>query len=294
MTESATSRTVFATFVDHPLQLPKAALLLESIRAFGGPLSECNIWVFHDDRLNVSLAELKELGTNVIQLELPENTRNYPFAGKVTACARAEEMAGSLYKSLVWMAPDCLVLRPPHLFDLDDNADAALRPVHVRNVGSLSGEPPDGYWKGIFRAAGITDLSKNVESFIDCRIIRAFYNTHFFAVNPSRGLMSRWLQLFSELATNRKFQKKHCNDELHRLFLHQASLSTILASELDKSRIRMLPEEYCYPYNLHEMVPRDRKARTLNELVCIAYENRELNPEVMTDIIVEEPLRTWL
>lgn len=294
MTEKAASRTVFATFVDHPIQLPKASLLLASIRAFGGPLSECNIWVFHDTRLSASLAELKEHGTNVIPLELPEKTCNYPFAGKVAACARAEEMAGSLYRSFVWMAPDCLVLRPPLLFDLDDNADAALRPVHVRNIGSPAGESPDGYWKGIFRAARITDLDRNVESFIDCRIIRAYYNTHSFAVNPSRRLMGRWLQLFSKLVSNRKFQKKHCADELHRLFLHQAALSAILASELDKSGIRILPEEYCYPYNLHEMVPRDRKARTLNELVCIAYENRQLNPEAMTDIIVEEPLRTWL
>jgi len=69
-------------------------------------------------------------------------------------------------------------------------------------------------------------------------------------------------------------------------------LSAILASE--QIRIRMLPEEYCYPYNLHEKVPKDRKARTLNELACIAYEGRSLNPETITDIIIEEPLRTWL
>ena len=287
-------RIVFATFMSHPSQLPLVALMVDSIRTFAGPLSESYVWVFHDNRCSISSNELRGNGTKVIPLELSEYSPSYPFTGKIAACVRAEEMTESLYRSLVWIAPDCLILRPPDLFDLDDRADAALRPVHVCNVGSSFGEPPDAYWKGIFHAAGITDLHDKVESFIDCRILRPYYNTHAFAVSPSRGLMRKWFNLFSKLTSNRKFQKMQCSDEAHRVFLHQASLSTILASELDRTRIRMLPEEYCYPYNLHEKVPEDRKAKTLNELVCIAYENRSLNPEDMTDIIVEEPLRAWL
>jgi len=194
----ANSHMVFATFVDHPSQLPGAALLVESIRTFGGSLSESYIWIFHSDRLCKSDIQLKGNGTKVISIELPERISGYPFSGKVTACARAEEMTGSLYKSLVWMASDCLVLGPPTLFDLSGSDDAALRPVHISNVGSPAGESPDGYWEGIFNAIGIKDLSRTVESFVDCKTLRAYYNTHAFAVNPSRGLMSKWLMLLSK------------------------------------------------------------------------------------------------
>ncbi len=291
MTGRANSHTVFATFVDHPSQLPGASLLVESIRTFGGPLSESYIWIFHDNNLSESDIQLKGNGTKIISLEIPERISDYPFSGKVTACARAEEMIGSLYKSLVWMAPDCLVLRPPILFDLDGIDDAALRPVHICNIGSPAGEPLNGYWEEIFHNAGISDIDGTVESFVDCRTLRAYYNSHAFAVNPSWGLMSSWYNLFAKLVSNRRFQKKHCADEMHKVFLHQAAMSTILASA--EIRIRMLPEEYCYPYNLHATVPKDRRARTLNELVCIAYEKRSLNLDSMTDIIIEEPLRTW-
>ncbi len=294
MTGRAASRTVFATYVDHPDNFQKASLLIESIRTFGGSLSDSYIWVFLNDRSMVSWDDLKGNGIKVMPLELPQKIAEYPFAGKVAACARAEEMTGSLYRTLVWMAPDCLVIRPPLLFDLDGEADAALRPVHVRNIGSPSGESPDGYWKKLFHTAGISDLDRTVESFVDCRKIRAYFNTHAFSVNPSAGLMRKWLVMFSDLVNNRKFQKKYCADIPHQVFLHQATLSTILASELSMKRILMLPEEYCYPYNLHDRVPKDRRARTLNELVCIAYENRQLNPDAMTDIIIEEPLLTWL
>jgi hypothetical protein len=294
MTGRAASRTVFATYVDHPDNLQKASLLAESIRTFGGSLSDSYIWVFCNAGSIGSFDDLKGNGTKVIPLELPRKIAEYPFAGKVAACARAEEMTESLYRSLVWIAPDCLVLKPPLLFELDGEVDAALRPVHIRNVGSPADSPPDGYWKEIFRAAGISDLHTTIESFVDCRKIRAYFNTHAFAVNPSCGLMRKWLIMFTDLVNNGKFQKKFCEDTPHRVFLHQATLSTILASELSSNRILMLPEEYCYPYNLHERVPKDRKARTLNELVCIAYENRQLNPDAMSDIIVEEPLLTWL
>jgi hypothetical protein len=56
----------------------------------------------------------------------------------------------------------------------------------------------------------------------------------------------------------------------------------------------MLPPDYNYPYNLHQSVPPDRRAAALNDLVCIAYENRLLDPNQVDDIAIHEPLRSWL
>lgn len=97
-----------------------------------------------------------------------------------------------------------------------------------------------------------------------------------------------------KLVDDEDFQANSCHDEKHKIFLHQAVLSTLIASELDKDRICILSPDYIYPYNLHEFVPSHRKAKSLNELVSIYYESRGLNPKELMDIDVHDPLKTWL
>ena len=71
-------------------------------------------------------------------------------------------------------------------------------------------------------------------------------------------------------------------------------MSALLVSRLEWPRIRFLPPVYNYPYNLQAKVPTERLARRLNDLVCIAYEGRSIDLDQMDDILVEEPLRSWL
>ena len=73
-----------------------------------------------------------------------------------------------------------------------------------------------------------------------------------------------------------------------------ALLSALLMKELDPSRLRMLPPAYNYPLNLQARVPVERWARALNDVVTFAYEERSLDPAKITDIGIEEPLRSWL
>jgi hypothetical protein len=55
-----------------------------------------------------------------------------------------------------------------------------------------------------------------------------------------------------------------------------------------------LPPDYAYPYNLHAEVRAECRATALEELVCFAWEGRSLRPELVEDVRVGEPLRTWL
>ena len=98
----------------------------------------------------------------------------------------------------------------------------------------------------------------------------------------------------AEAGRLRAFQSNACQDELYRIFLHQAVLSALTVTLLGPDRIRLLPPDYSYPYNLHSSVPPERRARALNDLVCIAYEDRPLDPRVVSDIQIDEPLRSWL
>jgi hypothetical protein len=286
--------TVFVTLVGTAEGRAKAELMIDSLRTFGGAMRECPVWLFEADPEGIPCADLAGNGVEVHPLEVPESLRRNWFAGKVWACARAEEMAGPEVHSLVWMAPDCLVIQPPVLLGLDQDQDAAVRPVHHKNIGLHVDEPLDPFWRGVYQAVGVPDVPVTVRSFVDGERLRAYYNSHVLSVRPARGIFRRWLQLFEELVGDQAFQEAACQDAGHQVFLHQAVLSTLLADSLLSESVRTLPPEYSYPYNLHAEVPAGRRAHALNDLVCIAYEDRPLHPYQVDDIEIREPLRSWL
>ena len=267
-----------------------ARIVIESLRAFGGPLCDCPVWAFVLDPERVSRALPGLEGVHRFRLAVEEGCPPYPLAEKVLACAQAEVMAGAGIRSLVWLSLDCLIVNPPLLFDLGASADAAFRPVHHRNIGSPAHEPPDGFWQGIYRTLGIHDMLYTVESFADGQTLRPYFNTHCFAFNPAVGLSRAWWEYFKAMVTDEPFQSGPCRDEPHRIFLHQAILSTLVPKMLEWERVRVLPPEYNYPLNLLHEIPPDRRAPTLNSLVSPVYEERF----PWGEIEVQEPLRSWL
>jgi hypothetical protein len=294
ITNTTDGETVFLMLVSTVGQRSSARLLIDSIRSFGGPLRHCPIWVFEADPQGAPGSDLAATGVQAFPLTVPDTVRHYWFAGKVFACARAEKLAAPTVRSLIWISCDCLIIQPPLLFDLTQAFDAAVRPVHHRNVGLPAADPVDDFWKRVYETVGVQDVEVTVESFVDAQRIRAYFNSHAFAVNPAKGLLRRWFECFESLVCDLEFQSGPCQDVQHQAFLHQAVLSALIATSLDPQRVRLLPPEYSYPYNMHQSVPEERRARALNDLVFIAYEDRALDPSVVDDISIHEPLRSWL
>jgi hypothetical protein len=285
---------IFMTKVRTPAGKRAAYLLIESIRAFGGDMSNCSFWVFDLGKQDTSCQDLESEVVRIIPLDVPKNLLDYPFGDKVYACAYAEELAPASVHSLVWIDPLCLVVSPPVLYGLAGEMEAAIRPVHIRNVGLRKAEPLDTYWKNIYETVGVGDIDVVVESFVDRQPIRAYFNTHAFAVNPAKRLLHAWLEVFEKLISDKEFQVSACQDYFHQVFLHQAVLSALLAASLDLNRVRILPPEYNYPYNLHQSLAPDRRAAALNDLVSFTYEDRSIALAGVTDIEIREPLRSWL
>jgi hypothetical protein len=269
-------------------------MLIDSIRSFGGALSDCPIWLFEADPQKAPCSSLQSMDVQVLPLSMPDTVRRYYFADKVYACAQAEEMAGPGVQSLIWIDPACLIIKPPLLFDLGQSFDAAVRPVHIRNVGLGPTEPLDGFWNKICETVGMHDIQTTVETFVDGQRIRSYFNSHAFAINPSTGLLRRWFEYFKALVCDEAYQRTTCQDERHQIFLHQAVLSALLVARLDPKRVRVLPPDYNYPYNLHQSVPPKRRAAALNDPVCITYEDRPLDPDRVDDVDIHDPLRSWL
>lgn len=286
----AADEPAFVTLVRSADERTKARLLIDSIRSFGGPLRRCPIWLFSTGREDgPAIADVETL-----PLTVPEAVAAMPFASKVYACAQAEALAGPEVGSLAWISADCLVLRPPLLMALGPQYDAAVRPVHIQNVGLETTQPIDPFWAGIYKAAGVSDVALTVESFVDRKPLRAYFNSHLLSIRPSLGIAGEWFEQFAVLANDSEFQASACGDELHQIFLHQAVLSAVLATRVDGERLHILPPDYSYPYNLQARIPPERRAAVLNDLACIAYEDRPLHPDSVHDIAIQEPLRTWL
>lgn len=294
MEQPSVDRVVFVTLVRTAGERSCARILIDSIRSFGGSLSRSPIWLFEANPQEVPCGDFERMGVQVLPLNVPGAVRHYLYTAKVAACARAEELAGPGVQSLVFLAPENLIITPPLLFDLGGAFDVAARPVHIKNVGLDVAEPLDGFWEGVYRAVGVRDVPITVESFVDAQHIRAYFNSAAFSVNPSRGLFRQWSECFEALVCDQEFQSGPGQDIWHQVFLHQAVLSTLIATTVAPTRLRILPPDYVYPYNLHGSVPLERRARALNDLVCIYAEDRSLDPDVVDDVEIYEPLRSWL
>lgn len=286
------NKVLFLTLGTAVEDLRAVALMVGSLRTFGGELAEAPLFIF---TTNMQAAtRLVDENTLPVLLEDADRLPAYPFSRKVAACAQAEQLAPPGTGSLVWIDPSVLVVQPPVEFHLGENYEAAFRPVHIRNVGLTPEEPLDAYWKGIYTAAGVDEITTTTTSFIDGQRLRSYFNSHAFSVNPALGLMNRWNMLFQRLAADPSFQSSACGDETHRVFMFQALLSTLIASSIEPGRVRILPPSYNYPYHLQEQIPASRQLAALNEAVCLTYEDLSIHPATLSGIQVYEPLRSWL
>jgi hypothetical protein len=164
----------------------------------------------------------------------------------------------------------------------------------VSNVGLPFGASPDVFWQGIYAALRIDGVALKVESFVDAQTMYAYFNSHAFAVRPALGLMRRWQELFTHLVTDAGYQRVACQDEPHKIFLFQALLSTLLATAIHASRLRLLPPDYNYPYNLQASLPPGRRAASFGSLTCLTYEDRCIDPNQVNDISIPDNLHMWL
>ncbi len=284
-----TDQTCFFTLVGTPEGARNARLLIQSLRDFGGGQRRCPVWVFVADPDRVPWHD-PDPDTCAFPLIWGNVHSQYVFAAKVCACTQAERLAKGRIRSLVWMNPQCLIVRPPVLFDLAPSFDAAFRTVHIRNIGSPAAEPIDAYWSEIYRAVGVTDVPFKVESFVDGQELRPYLNTHCFSIDPAMDICSAWQELFEAMVADQAFQSGPCRDELHRVFLHQAILSALIAERVDVERLRLLPPEYSYPLHFHQQVPPIHRVQFLDDLVCAVYEQ----DGDLQALEAQEPLRSWL
>ena len=293
--KSISRRIALLVMVGSSQQEHDAEMLVDSMRDFGGAYGKCPIFVVQTDTERLACRGLAARGAQLVPLKMNEKYRSYPFADKVFACAQIEKMVAGDIETLVWMNPECLVLQPPVELELTSLQAAAVRPVHIKNVGSSANELTNPYWSTVFKACGLDpDEILTVESFVDGQKIRAYFNSGTMSIRPDKGILQVWCSDFEKLLEDKAFQETIADDRLHRLFLHQVVFSAVLVSKLQPSEIKMLPPEYGYPLHLHAKLPVERRARAINDLVTIIYEDYFHQHDWDQGITVREPVKSWL
>lgn len=284
----------FVTLVSSESTAADAALLVRSLRAAGSEFQDAPVWILHPGSTKLSDSDFNGGDIYPTRFEIALCLQGVPFGAKVSACARAEQMLSGELESLVWINPRALIIQPPLAFHLDRAHSAALRPVHIRNIGSPIDKPPDDFWEAIYLHLGTRAPNQFVESYVDSHSIRPYFNTHLFAIDPSLGLLQTWHEHFTTLACDNRFMAEHCRDELHQIFLHQALFSALLTLRLGWDSIRILPPEYSYPLHLHPEIPPDRQVESLERLVCPVYEEPFKYPDTLNGLPVGDALANQL
>jgi hypothetical protein len=285
----------FFTLVRSSADASNAKILIESLREFGGWLSNSQFWVFLSNRFS-SPPELQDLPhVDFFPVEIETEHSKYILGDKVYVCAQAEKMAAvRQIEIIVWMSAHSMICKPPDLFDLGCNHDAALRAVHIKNIGSPIDEPINPFWQAVYSKIALHEPARSVISLVDGLSIRPYFNTHLFSLRTDIHLLGGWSKLFYDLITDSDFQDRYCQDIEHQIFLHQAVFSTLILKVINWNRVRQLPTSYSYPLHLHHRVPVRQRAQSLNEQVCPVYEGQFEYPVSLNGLKVNEPLKTWL
>lgn len=295
------------TYVHLPYQQNAARALVECIRTWGGEYRESPVYVVVTDPGYLA-SGLEGKNVTRVPIEVAEPVRSFPYAVKARAAATVEALVAGKVRSLAWFDPETLLFGPPREMDLGEGIAAAVAPVQFINTGQPPDEPVDAYWGGIYRRVGLAPARVfTVETRVDRRTIRAYLNCGMFSVRPERGLFREWAAIQDELLNDVEYMKAAITDAIHRIFLHQAIITSLLVARLERSEIHSFSKAYNYPLYCHGVdfspgtgmayrVPEGLRPAKLNDLATVFYEGLFREHADWADLIppADEPLRSWL
>jgi hypothetical protein len=289
--------TAIMTYVSSAQQERLIWAMIKSVREFGCSYRNSKIFIVLADQINQPCNSLKGDNIELLPLQMDTAFADYPLAVKAFAAAQVEKRVGEYVRTLIWLDPGVLVLNSVETLDLQDNYDVALRPVTLRNdIGIPPGTEPDGYWKPIYKTNRLNHKRlHSIRTIVGEEEIQPYYNCEVYSVNPRLGICREWAIQLSGLLRNDIYQKTYCTTFLRQLFLHQAVLSVVVTSKVQKNRLKLIPLTSSYPFNQHGKLPSDRKITYLNELKIIIFDYAWAKIPLWENMIPShEPLKSWL
>jgi len=230
----------------------ESLMLARSLRRFGGRLAAHPLWMMMPEGLEQvsrpALRALGDLGVRVHRFELPAESLEFTFGGKVHAAAAAEDLASNQADVLVWMDSDTVFAGEPAEVLLAADVSLGYRPVMLKNISSLHGQPVDDFWSFIYEGCGTPALRVfPMTTAVDRVRIRAQFNAGIMSVRPRKQLLRTWRDRFERLHMQPQLAAWYREDALYRIFVHQSILSATLLAVLDRDEMRDLGPRLNFP-----------------------------------------------
>ena len=173
----------------------------------------------------------------------------------------------------------------------DPETWAALRPVHLQNVGAPPEAPIPEFWQRIYQAAGLDPANAwTVESFVDRRKVRAYFNSGCMAFAPQRGILRAWRDVYEQLLGDPANHAFYTASEANAIFCHQAVLSAVVAAKAGRERVNLLPPSYGYPLPLQDQPGFTNRMTSLSDMVIVIGGTADN----LRNIEITEPYKRWI
>jgi hypothetical protein len=299
--EMKTREELIFTTVVYPTEWSEtnALLMVESIRAFAGSLSQAPIWCFvpqYGKKLTARAVDrLTKLDATLMPYDIELEVARFFFAADIRAAGLAESTATGKTDLLVWLNSNTIILKEPHAFILRDDKNMGYRPVHHTNVGSVYDTPLDPFWTLVYNYCNVPeDRVFPMEAHIDGQNLRPYFNAGMLIIRPDKKLFKAWHDTFFKVYQEPDLQNLYKQDERYMIFIHQALLSGIILKIFKQDEIQELPSIYNYPVHLHgEDVTTNRPA-ILDELITIRHEGFYQDPDWQQKMPATDTLKQWL
>jgi hypothetical protein len=292
-------KLIFACFAADRNDASKALLLAESIRTFSGDATDVPFLLMTPGS-NAPLTHqqhtlINQLGVDLNTFEIDAQAASFPFAGKVVASAAAETISEGKCDQLVWMDNAALVVNPVDQLLLEPGIRLGYRPVDHLLVGSPYDKPLDPFWDFVYHACGVSesDVFPMVTSTDQVRM-RPYINAGMLVVRPGDKLLRLWRDTFLETYQDSKLREIYKEEQLYKIFIHQAILAACVMTSYHQSDTSELPHVVNYPLHMHSQYPAQLRPASLNMLVSFRYEGFFADPKWQERIQVEQPLEGWL
>jgi flavin reductase (DIM6/NTAB) family NADH-FMN oxidoreductase RutF len=285
-------KLVFAYFSD--CSDPKDLILAASIREFGESLSNYPIWVLVPKSKENINNEMKNsflsLNVDLIPISTKDEPK-FPFITYVLAAANAESLAKEKTKLLAWLGSNTIIFNEPKHFLLDNDKLLGYRPVHHTNIGSFYDEPLDPFWELVYQKCNISgEQIFPMKTHVDHNKLRPYFNAGCLIIRPEKELFQSWWNSYNVLYNKPYFKEYYDKNYLYAIFIHQAVLSGIILSNLERNELYELPFEYNYPLNLYYNCPFVYQVKDVNNLITVRYEDLG----ELEKIPIQDPLKSWL
>ena len=273
-------------------------LLLASLRDFGGEQANAPVWVCIPENLVEVPTRVQEhftaLDVGLLKFQADTRIQSFPFGARVQAAYVAEKALAGKSNFLAWLDSDTIILQEPDEFLLPPGIILGCRPVHHRLLGTRWGEALDPFWELVYlKCRASFDATDHMTTHTGEKI-SPYFNAGSFVVRPEVGLLKSWWRVFLGQMHSADFLPFYSKDKRYPIFLHQAIFTGVILAALDKGQRLEFGPRINYPLHLHQEIPPDLRAESINDLVTVRCESILDEPGWNDHLPIHEPLLSWL